>query len=135
MTDHGTTEAHTEREQLSRLLEALLFASAEPLDEATLGARLGQGADVRALLVELADRYAGRGVVLVRIGKRWAFRTAPDLALRLRPREEVSRKLSRAAIETRAIIAYHQPVSRGEIEGIRGVATSKGTLDLLMEQK
>ncbi len=134
MIDHGTTEVHAERAQHLRLLEALLFASAEPLDEATLGARLGQGADVRALLVELADRYAGRGVVLVRVGKRWAFRTAPDLAPRLRPREEVSRKLSRAAIETLAIIAYHQPVSRGEIEGIRGVATSKGTLDLLMEQ-
>ncbi len=123
----------TDREQQLRLLEALLFASPEPLDEATLGARLGEGSDPRRLLAELADRYAGRGVVLVRMEKRWAFRTAPDLAPRLRLQEAVSRKLSRAAIETLAIIGYHQPVTRGEIESIRGVATSKGTLDLLME--
>ncbi len=136
-TAEGTFEteevAVPDREQQVRLLEALLFAAAEPLDEATLAARLGHGADVRGLLAELTGRYAGHGVVLVRMDRRWAFRTAPDLAPRLRLQEEVPRKLSRAAVETLAIIAYHQPVTRGEIEGIRGVATSKGTLDLLME--
>jgi len=119
--------------QKLRLLEALLFASAEPLDEESLGGRVGAGADVRALLEELRAHYAPRGVNLVRTGGGWAFRTAPDLAPLLRLEEEVSKKLSRAAIETLAIIAYHQPVTRGEIEQIRGVATSKGTLDILME--
>ena len=116
-----------------RLVEALLFASAEPLDEAMLAQRLPEGADLTALLGELRERYAGRGVELVRLERRWAFRTAPDLGPYLRPKEDVERKLSRAAIETMAIIAYHQPVTRAEIESIRGVATSKGTLDLLME--
>lgn len=116
-----------------RLLEALLFASADPLDEAALGGRLGPDADVRALLNELRAHYAPRGVNLVRTGAGWAFRTAPDLAPLMRLEEEVSKKLSRAAIETLAIIAYHQPVTRGEIEQIRSVATSKGTLDILME--
>ena len=116
-----------------RLLEALLFASAEPLDESVLAARFPEGTDLKALLEELRQRYAGRGVELVRLDRRWAFRTAPDLAPYLRPKEDVQRKLSRAAIETLAIIAYHQPVTRAEIESIRGVATSKGTLDLLME--
>lgn len=116
-----------------RLLEALLFASAEPLPEALLAARLGPGADAGALLTELRRHYHGRGVNLVRVGGGWAFRTAEDLAPLLRREEEVGRKLSRAAIETLAIIAYHQPVTRGEIEQIRGVATSKGTLDILLE--
>lgn len=116
-----------------RLLEALLFASAEPLDVASLIERLGKDADVPGLLAELAGHYAPRGVNLVRVAGGWAFRTALDLAPRLRQEEEVSRKLSRAAIETLAIIAYHQPVTRAEIEAIRGVATSKGTLDILME--
>ncbi|PWC52831.1 SMC-Scp complex subunit ScpB [Azospirillum sp. TSO22-1] len=119
--------------QKLRLLEALLFASAEPLDEEVLGGRLGPDADVRALLEELRTHYAPRGVNLVRTGAGWAFRTAPDLAPLLRLEQEVSKKLSRAAIETLAIVAYHQPVTRGEIEQIRGVATSKGTLDILME--
>lgn len=119
--------------QKLRLLEALLFASAEPLDEEALGGRLGPDADVRALLDELCRHYAPRGVNLVRSGGGWAFRTAVDLAPMMRIEEEVSKKLSRAAIETLAIIAYHQPVTRGEIEQIRGVATSKGTLDILME--
>jgi segregation and condensation protein B len=116
-----------------RLLEAMLFAAAEPVEETLLGARLVEGANVRALLEELQRRYAGRGVVLVRRERAWAFRTAEDLAPHLRIQEEVQKKLSRAAIETLAIIAYHQPVTRAEIETIRGVATSKGTLDLLME--
>jgi len=119
--------------QKLRLLEALLFASAEPLDEDVLGGRLGPDVDVRALLEELRAHYAPRGVTLVRTGGGWAFRTAPDLAPLLRLEQEVSKKLSRAAIETLAIVAYHQPVTRGEIEQIRGVATSKGTLDILME--
>jgi len=121
------------RIQKLRLLEALLFASADPLDEEVLGGRLGPDADVRALLEDLRAHYAPRGVNLVRTGGGWAFRTAPDLAPLLRLEQEVSKKLSRAAIETLAIIAYHQPVTRGEIEQIRGVATSKGTLDILME--
>jgi len=118
-----------------RLLEALLFAAAEPLDESVLAARFPEGTDLRPLLAELQARYAGRGVVLMRLERRWAFRTAPDLAPYLRLQEDVQRKLSRAAIETLAIIGYHQPVTRAEIESIRGVATSKGTLDLLMENR
>jgi len=119
--------------QRLRLLEALLFASADPVEEGVLQARIGEGVDVRGLLGELRDLYANRGVNLVAAGGRWAFRTAPDLAELLRTEQEVSAKLSRAAVETLAIIAYHQPVTRAEIESIRGVATSKGTLDILME--
>jgi segregation and condensation protein B len=116
-----------------RLLEALIFASAEPLDERTLGDRLGNGVDIVRLLAELKQDYAGRGIDLVSTAGRWSFRTAPDLAEKLRGDAEVQRKLSRATVETLAIIAYHQPVTRAEIESIRGVATSKGTLDILME--
>jgi segregation and condensation protein B len=125
------------RDRRLRLLEALLFAAAEPLDEATLALRLGGGADLASLLDELRALYADRGVNLVRTGGRWWFRTAPDLADALRVDTEVTRKLSRAAVETLAIIAYQHakgdPVTRAEIESVRGVATSKGTLDLLME--
>jgi segregation and condensation protein B len=117
-----------------RLLEALLFASAQPLPEVLLAARLGPGCDVAALLDDLRLEYQERGVNLVRVGGGWAFRTAEDLAPLLRPEEEVGRKLSKAAVETLAIIAYHQPVTRGEIEQIRGVVTSKGTIDILLEQ-
>jgi segregation and condensation protein B len=127
------SEAVEARIQKLRLLEALLFASADPLDEETLAGRLGADAEIPALLDELRRHYAPRGVNLVRSGRGWAFRTAVDLAPQLRLEEEVPRKLSRAAIETMAIIAYHQPVTRAEIEQIRGVATSKGTLDTLME--
>ncbi|HRQ80333.1 MAG TPA: SMC-Scp complex subunit ScpB [Azospirillaceae bacterium] len=128
------TEDDADRQaQGLRLLEALLFASAEPLPEALLAARLGEGINAAALLAELRRHYHGRGVNLVRVGGGWAFRTAEDLAPLLRREEEVGRKLSRAAVETLAIIAYHQPVTRGEIEQIRGVATSKGTLDILLE--
>jgi segregation and condensation protein B len=116
-----------------RLLEALIFASAEPLDERTLADRLGGGVDISRLLAELKQDYAGRGIDLVRTAGRWSFRTTPDLAEKLRVDAEVQRKLSRATVETLAIIAYHQPVTRAEIESIRGVATSKGTLDILME--
>lgn len=128
--DPGRVEAKIQK---LRLLEALLFASADPLGEDVLAARLGPDADVRALLGELRAHYAPRGVNLVHAGGGWAFRTAPDMAPLMRLEQEVSKKLSRAAIETLAIVAYHQPVTRGEIEQIRGVATSKGTLDILME--
>ena len=116
-----------------RMVEALLFASAEPLTLPALAARMPEGADPAAALARLADRYAGRGVVLRRVGDAWAFRTAPDLGFLMRREQVEPRKLSRAAIETLAIVAYHQPVTRAEIEEIRGVAVSKGTLDLLME--
>jgi len=119
-------------EQL-RFLEALLFASPESLGERDLAERLGEDADTAALLRELADRYAGRGVNLVRVAGGWTFRTAPDLAPLLKTERPVARKLSRAAVETLAIIAYHQPVTRAEIEAIRGVALARGTLDRLLE--
>jgi segregation and condensation protein B len=123
----------TERAQQLRLLEALLFAAAEPLGEETLSRHLSENADVPALLSELAESYDGRGVNLVRLAGGWAFRTAPDLAPKLRMERPVARKLSRAAVETLAVIAYHQPVTRGEIEQIRSVALGKGTIDVLME--
>lgn len=122
-----------DRHQRLRLLEALLFAAAEPLDEATLAERMPDDADLPALLEELAGLYANRGVRLVRVGDSWAFRTAPDLAPFLRIESSVSRKLSQAAVETLAVIAYHQPVTRAEIEEIRGKALSRGTLDALLE--
>jgi len=116
-----------------RLIEALLFAAAEPLDEKTLAARLPEEVDVRAVLARLQAEYASRGVNLVRIGGKWTFRTATDLAWLLARDAVETRKLSRAALETLAIIAYHQPVTRAEVEDIRGVAASKGTLDVLLE--
>lgn len=116
-----------------RVLEALLFASDEPLDANSLAAFVGAGANVGDLLLTLQSRYAGRGVNLVRRGEKWAFRTAEDLEFLLRRDEQETRPLSRAALETLAIIAYHQPATRAEIEEVRGVATGKGTLDLLME--
>jgi|HigsolmetaAR203D_1030402.scaffolds.fasta_scaffold00033_60 segregation and condensation protein B len=116
-----------------RLVEALLFASAEPLEDAVLRDRLPPDADLARVMECLGEHYRGRGVQLVRVAKGWAFRTAPDLTAQLRIETPVVRKLSRAAVETLAIVAYHQPVTRAEIESIRGVATSKGTLDTLME--
>ena len=116
-----------------RLIEALLFASAEPLDERTLQARLPDDVDVGAALAQLKEEYAPRGVNLVRIAGKWTFRTADDLSWLLSRESVETRKLSRAAIETLSIIAYHQPVTRAEIEEIRGVSTSKGTLDVLLE--
>jgi len=118
-----------------RLVEALIFASAEPLTERMLANRLPEGADVKGLLKALQLMYEDRGVNLVRAGSSWAFRTAPDLAELLNKEVEVARKMSRAAIETLAIIAYHQPVTRAEIEEIRGVSISKGTLDVLLEEE
>lgn len=124
---------HPDSPQHRRTVEALLFAASEPLDEASLALRLPAGVDVAAILTELVEDYARRGVNLVRVAGKWAFRTAPDLAFLLRRETERERRLSRAAIETLAIIAYHQPVTRAEIEDIRGVSVSKGTLELLLE--
>lgn len=116
-----------------RIVEAVLFASAEPLASADIAGYLDEGADVENLLAVLAERYSGRGVNLVRRADKWAFRTAEDLGFLLRREETESRVLSRAALETLSIIAYHQPATRAEVEEVRGVATGKGTLDLLME--
>ena len=116
-----------------RMLEAVLFAASEPLDEASLVERLPPDADVPALLAELERVYAGRGVNLVRVAGRHVFRTAPDLAGLLQRNAVEQKRLSKAAMETLAIIAYHQPVTRAEIEDIRGVTMSKGTLDILLE--
>lgn len=122
-----------ERAQQLRLVEALLFAASGPLAEETMSRHLDEPVDVFGLLRELAEEYAGRGVNLVRLAGGWAFRTAPDLSTKLRIERPVSRKLSRAAVESLAVIAYHQPVTRAEIEEIRGVALGKGTIDALME--
>jgi len=116
-----------------RIAEAVLFAASEPLDEASIAERLPQGADIAALLRDLEALYARRGVNLVRVAGKWSFRTADDLAFVMRREATESKRLSRAALETLAIIAYHQPTTRAEIEEVRGVAVSKGTLDVLME--
>ncbi|MGD9742037.1 MAG: SMC-Scp complex subunit ScpB [Dongiaceae bacterium] len=122
-----------ERFQLIRLLEAMLFAAVEPMPKPAMVQRLPEGADLEGLLTELQQLYANRGIHLIQHDDRWCFRTAPDLAERLAIETTVTRKLSRAAIETLAIVAYHQPVTRGEIEEIRGVIISQGTLDRLLE--
>lgn len=119
--------------QSLRIVEALLFASAVPLSEEELSHSVPAGVAVRQLLARLTDIYATRGVNLRQVAGKWAFRTAPDLGYLLAAEAEPPRKLSRAALEVLAIIAYHQPVTRAEIEEIRGVATAKGTLDILLE--
>jgi segregation and condensation protein B len=116
-----------------RAVEATLFASAAPLTPAEIADHVGPDVDVGEALKALQSHYSGRGIELVERGKAWHFQTAPDLAHILRPEREESRKLSRAAVETLAIIAYHEPVTRAEIEAIRGVQISRGTLDVLME--
>lgn len=116
-----------------RMVEAILFASAEPLGRKEIEARLPHGCDVAEALVALRKRYDGRGVAVVRVGDNWAIRTAPDLGFLMQKERVETRKLSRAAIETLAIIAYHQPTTRAEIEEIRGVSVSRGTIDLLLE--
>lgn len=116
-----------------RAVEAILFASADPVSEADLLLRLPAGTDVASILVELQSFYAGRGVNLVRIAGKWAMRTTPDLAHLMTIEQVEPKRLSRAALETLAIIAYHQPVTRAEVEEVRGVSLGKGTLDLLME--
>lgn len=126
-----------DREELmrraSRIAEALLFAAKEPLSEDELGRVLPDGAVARDVLDHLRGSYAGRGVELARVGGKWMFRTAPDLGYLLSEAADEPKKLTRAGLETLAIIAYHQPVTRAEIEDIRGVATHRGTLDLLLE--
>ena len=129
----GDKDNEVVRAEELRILEALLFAATEPLDEKILGKRLPAGVDARALLMQLQKEYEPRGVNLVRVAGKWALRTATDLAWLLTHEAVVTRKLSRAAIETLAIVAYHQPVTRAEVEEIRGVTTSKGTLDVLLE--
>ena len=117
----------------TRAVEAALFAASEPMSPADIAAHVGEGVDVGAAIAELRSDYAGRGINLVERGGRWHFQTAGDLAHILRRERDEPRRLSRAAVETLAIIAYHEPVSRAEIEAIRGVQISKGTLDVLME--
>lgn len=116
-----------------RMIEAILFASAQPVSLAELSRRLPEGCDAPEALRRLRDRYQGRGVELLRVGEAWAFRTAPDLGWLMQVEQTEQKKLSRAAIETLAIVAYHQPVTRTEIEEIRGVGLSRGTLDQLIE--
>jgi segregation and condensation protein B len=123
----------TRPDEIARAVEAILFASDTPLTSTEIGAHLGQSSDLAPVLERLAAEYAGRGLNLVERGGRWHFQTAADLAHLLRRDREEARKLSRAGVETLAIIAYHEPVSRAEIEAIRGVAVAKGTLDVLME--
>ncbi len=125
--------AVADRQQRLRILEALLFAASEPLDEEKLGRHLKDGDDIVALLGDLQQAYASRGINLIKVAGKWAFRTAEDLAYLLERHALEERRLSKAALETLAIIGYHQPVTRAEIEEIRGVTTSKGTLDVLME--
>lgn len=120
-------------DDLDRAVEAALFAAEEPMTLAQLKAYVGEDVDVRAVLDRLIEHYAERGVQIVRTGDRWHFQTASDLAYLLRRERPELRKLTRAGMETLAIIAYHEPVSRAEIEAIRGVAVAKGTLDVLME--
>ncbi|WP_296816109.1 SMC-Scp complex subunit ScpB [Brevundimonas sp.] len=119
--------------EIERRVEALLFAAAGPLSIADIARRLPEGADAGQAIAGLRARYAGRGVELVCVADRWAFRTAPDLSFLMTEQRDEPRKLSKAALETLAIIAYHQPVTRAEIESVRGVSLSKGTLDLLLE--
>ncbi|TMJ01132.1 MAG: SMC-Scp complex subunit ScpB [Alphaproteobacteria bacterium] len=131
--DDTSNQFPAERPEELRLVEALLFAAGEPLDEKTLRSRLPEGVDVASVMRLLQAEYAPRGVNLVRVAGKWTFRTANDLAWLLARDSVEPKKLSRAANETLAIIAYHQPVTRAEIEEIRGVTVSKGTIDVLME--
>lgn len=118
-----------------RMCEAILFATAEPISTAEIESRMPHGCDAAEALTHLRKRYEGRGVQLHKVGDGWAIRTAPDLAFLMQKETEETRKLSRAAIETLAIIAYHQPVTRAEIEEIRGVSVSRGTVDQLLEME
>lgn len=126
-------EVNVDTLRLVRMVEAMIFASAEPVAEKALAAQLPEGTDIKALLEEVQAAYAGRGVNLVRVGDAWAFRTADDLSFLLQKEAVETRRLSKAALEVLSIIAYHQPVTRAEIEDVRGVATSRGTLDVLLE--
>ena len=127
------TEDDERAARASRILEAVVFAAGKPVDDETLAAQLPEGTDVEAALARLAAHYRHRGIHLVKVAGGWTFRTAPDLAEHLTIHRVVRRRLSRAALETLAIIAYHQPVTRAEVEDIRGVHLGRGTLDLLLE--
>jgi len=131
--DPEPTRPDEQTVQNRRMVEAMLFATAEPVSADDLSARLSDGVDVGAILEELQQTYAERGVNLVRVANKWMFRTAEDLSFLMRREAKQQKKLSRAALETLAIITYHQPVTRAEIEAIRGVSASKGTVDALME--
>lgn len=132
LLDEGGQVGEIERLKMVRMIEAMIFASAEPVSEKALAQRLPEGVDLAELLGEVRAAYANRGVNLTRVGDAWAFRTAEDLSFLLQQEAVETRKLSKAALEVLAIIAYHQPVTRAEIEEIRGVVTSKGTLDVLL---
>lgn len=119
--------------EAERIAEALVFASSEPVAEKLIAGKLPEDTPVREVMAKLSERYAARGVNLVRVGDAWAFRTAADLGFLIRRDETEAKKLSRAGLEVLSTIAYHQPVTRAEIEDVRGVATSKGTLDVLLE--
>ncbi len=133
MSDEQQVFSSDDVRQHVRMLEALLFAAEEPLDEVTLSARLPDGVDIIALLEALQNAYQSRGVNLVCVAGKWMFRTAEDLSFLMQEERVEEKRLSRAALETLAIIAYHQPVTRAEIEEIRGVSISKGTLDILLD--
>ena len=135
MTAADDTPAAPDPTETERRVEALLFAAAGPLSLDDLARRLPEGSDVARAIADLAGRYAGRGVELACVADRWRFQTAPDLAFLMTVEREEPRRLSRAAQETLAIIAYHQPVTRAEIEAVRGVQASRGTLDVLLELK
>jgi segregation and condensation protein B len=126
-------EAEAKLREATRIAEALLFAATEPMEESEIARRLAEGTDLSAIMARLREDYAPRGINLVRVGRKWLFRTASDLGWILSREKTDEKRLSRAALETLAIIAYHQPVTRHEIEDIRGVAISKGTLDVLLE--
>ena len=133
LMDDDALDSDANTLRLVRMVEAMVFASSEPVAERAIAARLPEGTDIKELLAEVQNAYANRGVNLVRVGDAWAFRTAEDLSFLLQKEAVETRKLSKAALEVLAIIAYHQPVTRAEIEEIRGVVTSKGTLDVLLE--
>jgi segregation and condensation protein B len=131
--DAAHDEAEAKLREATRIAEALLFAAIEPMEEGEIARRLAEGTDLGAVMTRLREDYAQRGINLVRVGRKWLFRTAADLGWILSRQRSDEKNLSRAALETLAIVAYHQPVTRHEIEDIRGVAISKGTLDVLLE--
>ena len=133
MVEIEAEELENTPENQLRMLEAILFASSKPISPQVILERLPEGADLNILLPQLQENYQGRGIELVEVGGQWAMRTVSDVGAALVVEKEVSRKMSKAALETLAIVGYHQPITRGEIENIRGVATHKGTLDILME--
>ncbi len=129
----GLGFAPPDADEQERMVEAMLFSTVEPLSVEAMEKRMPRGSDAAEAVRRLEARYAGRGVTLIRVAGKWAFRTASDLGFLLRSEETATRKLSRAAVETLSIIAYHQPATRAEIEEVRGVAVSRGTLDLLLD--